>query len=203
MTKYAISNNHVDISVNTDGGKEWRLTGFYGFPSRRDRTKSWELLRNLKDKSELPWLVIGDFNDLTKQTEKRGGRPHPNAMLHGFGDTLDYCSLFDLGMFGYPFTWERGRGNACWVEERLDRAITSSSWRLLFRDARLENVNTINSDHSAIFLDLTTRSRRSKERLFRFENAWLKEEECLNIVKNSCSDTKDLAFIEQLSKCCM
>lgn len=104
------SSNHIDISVNTGANENWRLTGFYGFPSRRDRLKSWNLLRSLKVKSDLPWLVISDFNDLLRQTEKRGGRPHPNALLQGFVETLEYCELFDLGMNGYAYTWERGRG---------------------------------------------------------------------------------------------
>lgn len=176
------SSNHIDISVNNGEGGEWRLTGFYGFPSRRDRQKSWDLLCTLKDKSDLPWLVIGDFKDLTCQKEKKGGRPHPTALLHGFADALDQCGLFDLGMHGYAFTWEKGRRKDNWVEERLDRAVASNSWRLLFKNARLENVNTVCSDHSALWLNLDSKLKRGPEKLFRFENAWLKDEECLNLV---------------------
>lgn len=153
------------------------MTGFYGFPSRSDRLKSWNLLCSLKDKSDLPWVVIGDFNDLLRQTEKKGGRPHPNALLHGFADALEYCNLFDLGMCGYSFTWERGRGKINWVEERLDRAVASNSWRLLFQNARLENINTVSSDHSAISLDLESKQNVYRKKLFRFENAWLKDDE--------------------------
>lgn len=178
------SANHIDISVNTGENERWRLTGFYGFPCRRDRLKSWNLLCSPKDKSNLPWVVIGDFNDLLRQSEKRGCRPHPNALLHGFAETLDYCGLFDLGMNGYAFTWERGRGKANWIEERLDRAVTSNSWRLLFQNARLENINAVCSDHSMIYLDLSSKPRLHKEKLFRFENAWLKDDECSRIVTN-------------------
>lgn len=88
-------------------------------------------------------MVIGDFNDLVSQMEKKGGRHHPGSLQHGFADTLDQCGLFDLDMHGYAFTWERGRGKANWIEERLDQAVTSNSWRLLFGNARLENINTI------------------------------------------------------------
>lgn len=106
-------------------------------------------------------------------------------------------------MRGYAFTWERGRGKANWVEERLDRAVTSNSWRLLFQNARLENINTICSDHSAIFLDLDPKPYSFKEKPFRFENAWLKDDECSRIVANSWSATKGLVFSEQLAECCM
>lgn len=153
--------------------------------------------------SNLLWIVIGDFNDLIRQSEKKGGRPHPNALLHGFANTLDLCGLYDLGMSGYTFTWDRGRGKANWVEERLDHAVTSNSWRLLFRNARLENTNTVCSDHSTIFLDLEANPRKYREMLFRFENAWLKDDECSNLVANCLRSTKWLTFLEQLAECCL
>ena len=37
------------------------------------RRDSWQLLRGLKARSDLPWCVIGDFNDLLAQGEKKGG----------------------------------------------------------------------------------------------------------------------------------
>lgn len=46
----------------------WRLTCFYGFPERQNRQKSWDTLHT---KSNLPWLVVGFFNDITSQPEKR------------------------------------------------------------------------------------------------------------------------------------
>lgn len=116
------------------------------------------------------------------QTEKRRGRPHPSYLLRGFAEALDHCGLFDLGMHEYAFTWERGRGKINWVEERLDRAVGSNSWNLLFKNARLENINTVCSDHSALWLDLDPKPKVHTEKLFRFENAWLKDEECSRIM---------------------
>ena len=31
------------------------------------------LIRNLTSKCELPWVIIGDFNELLHANEKRGG----------------------------------------------------------------------------------------------------------------------------------
>ena len=56
----------------------WRLTGFYGFSESSRRRESWDLLRLLAGSSELPWVCIGDFNDLLAATEKRGRIAHPN-----------------------------------------------------------------------------------------------------------------------------
>lgn len=63
----SFSRNHVDISVTVAGFSPWRMTCFYGFPERRRRENSWNLLRSLRPRSSLPWVVIGDFNDLVSQ----------------------------------------------------------------------------------------------------------------------------------------
>lgn len=105
-------------------------------------------------------------------------------------------------MHGYPFTWERGRGKANWVEERLDRAVTSNSWRLLFKNVKLENIITVCSDHSAIYLDMNFKHGTYKERPFRFENAWLRDEECSNIMDNYWQDVEDMSFPKQVAECC-
>ena len=51
----------------------WHLTGFYGHPETSQRVESWRLLNSLRDVSQLPWLVIGDFNEIRCQAEKEGG----------------------------------------------------------------------------------------------------------------------------------
>lgn len=107
-----------------------------------------------------------------------------------------------MGMHGYAFTWERGRGKANWVEERLDQAVSSSSWSFLYRDAKLENINTVCSDHSAIFLDLNFKTRACTERLFIFENAWIKDEECSRLMIDFWSSVDGTPFPTQLSESC-
>lgn len=49
----------------------------YGFPKRSHRRESWNLLRTLARMLNLPWCVIGDFNDLLDAEDKRGRVDHP------------------------------------------------------------------------------------------------------------------------------
>ncbi|XP_019184966.1 PREDICTED: uncharacterized protein LOC109179943 [Ipomoea nil] len=123
------SKNYVDVEVTIIGFPVWRMTCYYGFPERNRRTESWDLLRTLSARSDLPWIVVGDFNDLLFQYEKRGGNPHPNSLLRGFGDAIEDCGLAQLPLDGYPYTWEKGKGTVNWIEERLDKVLVTDEWR--------------------------------------------------------------------------
>ena len=58
---------------------EWRFTGFYGVPDTQSRHEAWARLKNLKLRGSTPWICAGDFNEITKQLEKRGGRIWPHG----------------------------------------------------------------------------------------------------------------------------
>ena len=87
LLKYA--NNFIDTDVEVLELGKRRLTGFYGFPEPSRRRESWDLLRLLSRKSALPWVCIGDFNDLLAVNEKRGRIAHPNWKLVGFQMSAD------------------------------------------------------------------------------------------------------------------
>lgn len=93
--------NFIDAKVEVPDLGKWRLIGFYGYPVSSRRKKSWDLLRLLATSSSLPWLCIGDFNDLLAVNEKRGSIAHPNWKLVGFQRATADCNLVDLGIDGY------------------------------------------------------------------------------------------------------
>ncbi|XP_031131674.1 uncharacterized protein LOC116033058 [Ipomoea triloba] len=179
------SRNHVDVEVTQPGPICWRMTCFYGFLERGRRKDSWDLLRSLAPRSPLPWVVLGDFNDLLYQTEKRGGNPHPENLLHGFGEAVEECCLAQLPMRGYQFTWERGKGTTHWMEERLDKVLASDEWSAMLDSAFVENLLTRTSDHSAIYLCVNpvVQSTSRALRGFKFEMAWVHDEGCRGVVE--------------------
>lgn len=83
---------------------------------------------------------MGDFNDITKYSEKERCRNPPAWLLNGFCDALADAGLEDLGMNGYQFTWERGLGQSSGMVERLDKAVATRDWRSRFPDYRLNNL---------------------------------------------------------------
>ena len=91
----SFSNNHINLIISESTG-DWRLTCYYGFPERHRRRSSWTLLRALAICSSLPWVCIGDFNDLLSPSDKKGGVAHPNWLFRGFHGALTDCSLNEL-----------------------------------------------------------------------------------------------------------
>ena len=79
---FGFSNNHINLIITESTG-DWRLTGYYGFPERHRRRASWTLLLALEIHSSLPWVCIGDFNDLSP-SDKKGGVAHPDWLFRGF-----------------------------------------------------------------------------------------------------------------------
>ncbi|MCI32774.1 endonuclease/exonuclease/phosphatase family protein, partial [Trifolium medium] len=58
------SRNFINMEVEDSEKGTWRLTCYYGLPERGRRRMAWDMLRDLRNMSTLPWCIIGDFNDL-------------------------------------------------------------------------------------------------------------------------------------------
>ncbi|KAA3475780.1 non-ltr retroelement reverse transcriptase [Gossypium australe] len=107
------SSFHIDDDItDCDYGVTWRLIGFYGNLMESLRSISWDLLCHIHSNNLGPWLVVGDFNEITISLEKRGGRLRSENQMAKFQNALKACGLVDLGFSGIWFTWERGRFQA-------------------------------------------------------------------------------------------
>ena len=86
------SPGHIDAIVNEEQGlKQWRFTGFYGHPETRKRGESWALLESLSRRSNLPWVCMGDFNEIMYAKEKIGGGIRPEGQMRYFREVINKC----------------------------------------------------------------------------------------------------------------
>lgn len=70
---FNFSNSHINVAMkDVDGNEKWRFTGFYGQPDSAKKRESWALLKHLSLFQPLPWLCVGDFNEILEQREKNG-----------------------------------------------------------------------------------------------------------------------------------
>lgn len=62
------------------------------------------------------------------------------------------CNMLDMPICGYyTFTWFRRRGHHDAVEERLNKALVTTSWLSIYPNAQLVNELAPISDHHNFF----------------------------------------------------
>ena len=135
----ASSPNHIDTIVGVILGEQWRFTGIYGFAESARKQETWSLLRSLHRRSSLPWMCVGDFNELLWSHEKLGLAPRQECKMKEFHDVLDECGLMDLGYVGDKFTWWDKRAGGL-VLERLDKAVASNEWFSRFPGSKVQHL---------------------------------------------------------------
>ncbi|XP_075633957.1 uncharacterized protein LOC142606505 [Castanea sativa] len=172
------SQTHIDALV--DGGADvgwWHFTGFYGNLNTSKRPKSWAKLKYLKGTLTLPWLTIGDFNEIIEASEKKGGSDRPRQQMLNFIETINACGLHDLGYNGPKFTWNYERADGGRIRERLDRALATPEWLSLFPLAKLYHLSSSVSDHVPLVLCMAQKPRGTRHKKpFCFVSMWLKDQ---------------------------
>ena len=177
----------IDAVVNPGVDDAWRFTGFYGNPVTANREHSWALLKHLCLKMDLPWMCVGDFNEIVKAEEKMGGALRRERQMREFREVLDFCGFRDLGFVGSPFTWCNNHPDegVTWIW--LDRGVATPSWSQLFPTVRVHHIAGSLSDHCPLWLSSDDENKRfyKRNRPFRFEAAWLKDERCEGVIKQA------------------
>uniref|UniRef100_A0A803PII9 Reverse transcriptase domain-containing protein n=1 Tax=Cannabis sativa TaxID=3483 RepID=A0A803PII9_CANSA len=161
--------------ITVEGHRPFRFTGIYGEPNRSQRRQTWVLLRTRFARSVAPWCIMGDFNHVLHQCEKRGGNPYPTWLIEGFQEVVQQCGLCDLDMLGRLFTWEKSRDTPNWIEARLDRAMA----------------NNDSNYHVAA----------APVRTFKFENYWTSHQDCEKIIHDSWCSMGGVSIAQKINHC--
>jgi len=182
---YNYSRRHINAIIKTgDDNFVWKFTGFYGNPETAKREESWLLLRHLKTHAPLPWLCVGDFNEILSQDEKVGEVVRRERQMDGFRIALEDCQLGDLGYVGSRFTWSNKHGDNTFTKERLDRAVANSEWCGRFPIVSVMILAARTSDHSPVHVLFREQrmERYSYKRRFKFEDSWYTDVECRTLI---------------------
>lgn len=92
----------------------------------------WGEIQSIRSEAELPWLVVGDFNEALTNNEKKGGCINPERQMDNFRQVLADCGLRDLNFVGAPFMWINGHEGEHLICECLDCCLANNSWWNLY-----------------------------------------------------------------------
>ena len=158
------------------------LTTVYASPQFIKHKPFLDYLQNLAMNISLPWILLGDFNDMIYEEEKLGGLLVNRTCIAAFRNCLDKCGLIDLGFHGPRFTWTNK--SPTWqstIKERLDRGLGNADWTLLFPSTEIHHLPRVKSNHCLIMLNTDP----SEPKPFRFEQMWLTDPTFPSLVKDS------------------
>lgn len=114
----------------------------------------------------------------------------------------------DLGYSDNPFTWGRKDKTSGYIVERLDTYLATNSLMELFKDIGISHTNKHNSDHKGIVASIdhkeTDQGRGWIRKLIRFEETWIKFEECRDIISRHWVEESIVSlgsFTSKITRC--
>jgi hypothetical protein len=188
-----MNKNFIDAYVRLSPNEPlWRITCIYGAPRVENRAKVWSQLQDLRGQSNLPWLVVGDFNEALWQFEHMSATPRNENQMMAFRDTLQICGLVDLGFVGVPFTYDNKRQGNRNVKVRLDRAVADSNWRNMFADYGVKHIVSPCSDHVILLVSLKQEQMLPRRKTNKqYEILWERAGELEEIIDQGWNNEED------------
>ncbi|XP_019163602.1 PREDICTED: uncharacterized protein LOC109159944 [Ipomoea nil] len=150
----------------------WVMSAVYGSPNMSLRKRLFTDLSGQFFHPQAPWLTVGDFNSVTNREEVSSTSTFSASRCSDFNDWIYREGLIDLGYSGSTYTWIRGMDTPSFKGARLDRALCSTDWSLLFPGANVRHLPMLGSDHSPLLISTANGSPHQRISRFKFNLAW-------------------------------
>ena len=173
---------------------------FYGEARTHLRHQTWDVMKGISNLSELPWVCIGDFNEVLRPDEQEGVGERSNAQIQGFRDAVDICMLMDMGYQGHFWTYEKKVVGGTYTRVRLDRAMATAEWNEMFPQAYLKHLTASTSDHCPILLEFRGRDRPHLKKEFKYEVMWETHETWPETIMSTWTEGGATGTVEELSR---
>lgn len=158
--------------------KVFIATFVYGFNILVKRRPLWNELKNFGIGLSMPWLVLGDFNNVLSPNEKKGGLMVKNYETKDFVDCVASLDLIDVKSIGCFYTWMSPK-----VCSKLDRVMVNNMWITSALVGLAEFVAPgCSSDHTITIVSCIEEQKTKEKIPFKFLNMWTLCEDFLTVV---------------------
>ena len=110
---------HATLKVHASN-LSWLFSAIYASPGLAERQILWSNIEEVGRLHSIPWLMIGDFNEVLCSKDKFGGNQVNMNRAIEFKACLDSCSFVDLGFAGPKYTWTNKRQLTNLILEKID-----------------------------------------------------------------------------------
>lgn len=173
------------LMTNKETSDRCGVCFIYGLHSVVHRRGIWEALTGILGSHDLPWVILGDFNNVKNYDERINGK---NVTYYECRDMMEACTT--LGLTDSPYT---SNDRFTWMDKKkifskIDRVLLNSNWmnERIFCHTHYPEMWHL-SDHKPAIVSLYKGDNRRKKS-FKFQNMWCVHENFNNIVKEGWTD---------------
>lgn len=170
----------LDVAVKFND-MNFYLSCVYGDPILQYRHFLWERLERIGTTRHDPWILMGDFNEILSNDEKKGGRKRDEWTFMGLRNLYNTCDLSDLKAQGDRFSWS-GKRYKHTVLCCLDRVAVNSAWLTKYPASEAAFLRFYGSDHRPVITNILTTPASKRKRQFRFDKRLLDCDDFKNYV---------------------
>ncbi|XP_035540358.1 uncharacterized protein LOC118344262 [Juglans regia] len=160
-----------------------------------------ELWHDLEEWTVLdqPWLVLGDFNVIRRDSERVGGNPRPFISMLEFNDCIDRCGLLEVSSSGQRMSWCNGHGGVSRSWAKLDRVLMNNFFASIFPSVHFNYLSRKSSDHCPMVVCSDHTALSYGPSPFRFLNMWCSHDGFLMCVKEAWNQQDTASGLLKLS----
>lgn len=161
------SRQHISLTATNTGGFICKLTYVYASNFIRDREKLWKDIHDESLNVNLPWSILGDFNNILNSKDKKGGNKVPISQMMGFQNCIMSSNLEEIPIIGFKYTW-RKKG----IATKIDKILCNNLMLQTLPDLVAFGISSPISDHIPLFLGIKQANNFKRNSPFRYVNTW-------------------------------
>ena len=164
--------------------KQCMLSAIYAPPQEIDKNNFLSHLKYLNNVIDIPWCLMGDFNEMLQISDKIGGAPLNTSKIRRCNDFLEYSKGWDADVQGRMFTWKKQLHGRL-VYEKLDRVIFRDDCPHLFPNYLVTNGPFTCSDHAYVSLNTEPTHTPRRGTIFKYQHSWAQYQDTHYVVKQN------------------
>lgn len=189
----------INLIATMDGGKSFFMSAVYASATPVFRQDLWEYIICLGVVVKVSWLLLGDFNQILSQEEKRDGSSAIPGRMEEFREVLRNCELVDLKFSSPPLTWTNMQKGLTNIHERLDRVLGNRRWLSLYPDCKVCHLSRSRSDHCPLLVQMgDSDPLMRKQTAPKILAAWFLHPQFEEFVELCWSDSRQQGLVSKL-----